>query len=116
MCARLNHGSIRSGSELLARKPQVSNLASSEHHSNLPLSPPHQCGVVGRNHARHAPKATYITVRRRHDALEIREVSYTWERTCQAILNAGLPAHLLLRLRMEFPSTPSRADDAASRL
>ena len=109
---RLNHGSIR----VRVQKPagaatSSSNLASSEHQLDLPLRRLINAGSVGE--PRHgSTKATYITVDEDHDAVEIREVSYDVERTCQAILNAGLPPIFSWRLRHGFEYA-ERADDAA---
>ena len=56
--------------------------------------------------------ATYVIHHEQDDSVEIREVPYDVERTCQAIVAAGLPPLFAWRLRHGFEYA-ERADDAS---
>jgi diadenosine tetraphosphatase ApaH/serine/threonine PP2A family protein phosphatase len=82
-----------------------------EREVDLPVRRIVNAGSVGE--PRHGgTSATYVIHHEQDDSVEIREVPYDVERTCQAIVAAGLPSLFAWRLRHGFEYA-ERADDAS---
>jgi diadenosine tetraphosphatase ApaH/serine/threonine PP2A family protein phosphatase len=82
-----------------------------ERELRLPLRRIINAGSVGEPRHGHT-HATYVIHDEDTDAVEIREVPYDLERTCRAIVEAGLPPIFAWRLRHGFEYA-ERADDAS---
>ena len=102
----LSDGSIR----IRVQKPGDQH-PSEEQKIQLPVRRIINAGSVGE--PRHGnTHATYVIHDEEANSVDIREVAYDVERTCQAILEAGLPPVFAWRLRHGFEYA-ERADDAS---
>ncbi|QEY33001.1 metallophosphoesterase [Synechococcus sp. RSCCF101] len=103
----LSNGSIR----VRVRGPQGSSQPQQERQMQLPMRRIINAGSVGE--PRHgSTRATYVVHDAESGAVDIRDVPYDVERTCQAILEAGLPPIFAWRLSHGFEYA-ERADDAS---
>jgi diadenosine tetraphosphatase ApaH/serine/threonine PP2A family protein phosphatase len=103
---------FREGSiELRLRRPDGEPGPEAERRVDLPVRRIVNAGSVGE--PRHGgTEATYVIHDEDRDTVEIRQVPYDVERTCRAILTAGLPPPFAWRLRHGFEFA-ERADDAS---
>ena len=101
----LRDGSIR------VRLQSSDSSQSAEQELKLPVRRIVNAGSVGE--PRHgSTKATYVIHDEDNGSLEIKEVSYDVERTCRAIVDAGLPEVFAWRLSHGFEYA-ERAEDAS---
>jgi len=106
----LREGSIRVRVRQASDEP-VGMDDAAERELRLPLRRIINAGSVGE--PRHGnTHATYVIHDEDTGAVEIREVAYELERTCSAIVDAGLPPVFAWRLRHGFEYA-ERADDAS---
>ncbi len=101
---------LRNGS-IHVRLQNASSHSAGEHELNLPMRRIVNAGSVGE--PRHgSTSATYVIHNDATDEVEIKEVSYDVGRTCQAIVEAGLPPVFAWRLSHGFEYA-EQAEDAS---
>ena len=100
-----------SGGSIRVKVKQAGEDTASERNLELPMRRIVNAGSVGE--PRHgSTEATYVIHHDDSDEIEIREVAYDIERTCRAIVDAGLPEVFAWRLSHGFEYA-ERADDAS---
>jgi len=100
-----------SGGTIRVRVQQRGNDTPSEQELELPMRRIVNAGSVGE--PRHgSTKATYVVHNEETNEVTIREVDYDVNKTCQAIVEAGLPEVFAWRLSHGFEYA-ERADDAS---
>ena len=100
-----------SGGNIRVRVQQRGNDSTSEQELHLPMRCIVNAGSVGE--PRHgSTKATYVVHNDETGEVSIREVDYDVNKTCQAIVEAGLPEVFAWRLSHGFEYA-ERADDAS---
>ena len=100
-----------SGGSILVKVQQRGNGPAKEQELQLPMRRIVNAGSVGE--PRHgSTKATYVVHNDDTGAVTIREVDYDVDKTCQAIVQAGLPEVFAWRLSHGFEYA-ERAEDAS---